>query len=115
MPRRVPRICACQKVVPAGERCACQITQERARKARHDARRPSARERGYTAEWERARADYLRQHPFCMHNRCGRPATVVHHVKPHRGDKRLFWDRSNWMPACQPCHDGPLQAQERRR
>ncbi|WP_338036289.1 HNH endonuclease signature motif containing protein [Nitratireductor alexandrii] len=50
-----------------------------------------------------------------MHNRCGRPATVVHHVKPHRGDKRLFWDRSNWMPACQPCHDGPLQAQERRR
>ena len=33
------------------------------------------------------------------------PATVVDHVVPHRGDQRLFWDESNWAPACKPCHD----------
>ena len=46
--------------------------------------------------------------------RCARPAgrkgrvvaaTVVDHVVPHRGDPELFWDETNWPPACKPCHD----------
>ena len=24
-------------------------------------------------------------------------ATVVDHIRPHRGDKELFWDKSNWQ------------------
>ena len=111
---RPPRLCTCGKIVPAGERCACQIAGDRARKARHDRKRPSARQRGYTREWQAARADFLQRNPFCRHNGCGRPATIVHHVIAHRGNKALFWNRANWMPVCKPCHDGPLQAAERR-
>jgi len=32
-------------------------------------------------------------------------ATVVDHIKPHRGDKTLFWERSNWQALCKQCHD----------
>jgi 5-methylcytosine-specific restriction endonuclease McrA len=46
---------------------------------------------------------------------CGAPATIVHHKTPHRGDRKLFWDRKNWSPVCKPCHDGPLQSMEKRR
>ena len=24
---------------------------------------------------------------------------------PHRGDEKLFWDRSNWRALCKRCHD----------
>ncbi len=32
------------------------------------------------------------------------------HIKPHRGDLALFWDRTNWQPLCNPCHNS-LKAQ----
>jgi 5-methylcytosine-specific restriction endonuclease McrA len=112
MPFKAPRLCQCGKVVPAGARCECQAVADRARKARHDARRPSARARGYDAEWREARAAFLTVNRTCR--RCGSPATVVHHIQPHKGNKALFWNRANWFPACKPCHDGPLQAAERR-
>lgn len=32
-------------------------------------------------------------------------ANVVDHIKPHRGDKVLFWDSANWQPLCKECHD----------
>ncbi|TIX74642.1 MAG: HNH endonuclease, partial [Mesorhizobium sp.] len=41
-------------------------------------------------------------------------ANVVDHVKPHRGDMRLFWSRSNWQPLCTPCHSSIKQSRERR-
>ncbi|WP_144469068.1 HNH endonuclease signature motif containing protein, partial [Bacillus pumilus] len=24
---------------------------------------------------------------------------------PHKGDKKLFWDSSNWQPLCASCHN----------
>lgn len=69
--------------------------------------RPS-QERGYTYEWRKASKAYLKEHPLCAEcQRKGRliPATVVDHVVPHRGDRTLFWDRSNWHPLCKKCHD----------
>jgi 5-methylcytosine-specific restriction protein A len=35
---------------------------------------------------------------------------VVDHIVPHRGDKKLFWDSSNWQALCdgqtgRGCHD----------
>lgn len=32
-------------------------------------------------------------------------ATVVDHNIPHKGNKVLFWDVSNWQSLCKACHD----------
>lgn len=82
------------------------------------AERLSARERGYTSAWERARKTYLAAHPLCvMCEQHGRltAARVVDHIVPHRGDKSLFWARSNWQPLCTPCHSRHKQRIERGR
>lgn len=34
-----------------------------------------------------------------------RPATVVDHKTPHKGDPVLFWDEANWQPLCAPHHN----------
>ena len=64
--------------------------------------------RDYNSAWRKARKAYLRAHPLCV--RCmavGKytKATVVDHIIPHRGDKQLFWNQSNWQSLCKPCHD----------
>ncbi len=67
--------------------------------------------------WREIREQQLSAEPFCR--RCmataGRvePATVVNHLEPHKGD----WDRFTNGPfesLCKPCHDGPVQREERR-
>lgn len=65
----------------------------------------------YDWRWQQARAAYLAEHPACA--RCGKPAQVVDHVRPHRGSPTVFWDRANWQPLCKRCHDGPKQRDER--
>ncbi len=50
---------------------------------------------------------YLAKHPLCqscMLQGKWIAATVVDHIKPHKGDKKLFWDSSNWQPLCASCH-----------
>lgn len=110
---RPPHICACGQIVPHGAICSCKRNATRARNRRFDATRPTARQRGYTREWEAARAAFLLMHPTCNHPGCTAPATVVDHVIPHRGDKALFWDRSNWQPLCAHHHNRHKQRQER--
>ena len=74
-----------------------------------------ANERGYTYAWQQARKRWLELHPLCVYcKRDGsvRPATVVDHVVPHRGDMALFWDRENWQSLCFTCHSSKKQAEE---
>jgi 5-methylcytosine-specific restriction protein A len=33
------------------------------------------------------------------------PAIVVDHIIPHKGNYKLFWDKSNWQSLCKSCHD----------
>lgn len=78
--------------------------------------RSSSAERGYGYRWQRAREGYLRKHPLCRD--CQQrdritPATVVDHIKPHRGDMQLFWDPSNWQPLCATCHSAHKQRAEK--
>lgn len=64
-------------------------------------------ERGYDNRWLDASREYLRQHPHCQacqKNGVLERAAEVDHVKPHRGDQTLFWDRSNWQALCKKCH-----------
>lgn len=70
--------------------------------------RENAASRGYDGRWKSARRAYLRRNPLCAEcRRNGKltPATVVDHIVPHRGDVRLFWDKTNWQPLCKDCHD----------
>ncbi|MGI6721758.1 MAG: HNH endonuclease [Anaerovoracaceae bacterium] len=32
---------------------------------------------------------------------------------PHRGDQKLFWDRSNWQSLCKSCHDSKTMTEDR--
>ena len=108
---RPPRLCSCGNIVAHGVRCQCQLKADRERKARHDRRRPPARERGYDHEWRKARIAYLAEHPHCR--MCSAPATTVDHIIRHRGDRALFWNRANWQPLCAPCHNRIKQRIER--
>ena len=105
-------LCTCGQAIPHGVTCDCQRKAIRARNRRHDARRPNSRGRGYTREWQRVRAEFLRLHPFCAF--CGAEANTVDHKTAHRGDMALFWRASNLQALCQPCHDSTKQRLERR-
>jgi 5-methylcytosine-specific restriction endonuclease McrA len=112
MPFKPRRVCSCGKIVSTGELCACQIR----RKAEYDKRRPNASDRGYDSKWRRESKAFLTlpQNRYCACG-CGRLADCVDHKVPHRGDMKLFWDRSNWQAlASSPCHSSRKQAMERR-
>ena len=111
MPKRPPSICSCGKAVASGTRCPCKRAVDRERKARHDANRPPASERGYGHKWRTERAKFLAANRCCV--MCGTASTVVDHVVAHRGDLKLFWRRSNWQALCAPCHNGRKQRAER--
>ena len=70
--------------------------------------RANAFKRGYNSQWQKARKCFLLKNPFCLECQQEgklKPATVVDHINPHRGDEKLFWDESNWQPLCKRCHD----------
>ena len=80
-----------------------------------DQRRGSARERGYTAQWDKQAKDFLADHPLCLGcEAVGRieAAVLVDHVVPHGGDRELFWDRGNWQACCKWHHDAVKQRLE---
>lgn len=66
--------------------------------------------------WKDLRAWQLRIYPLCR--RCTKyqrrtAATIVNHVKPHKGDTALFFNPLNLESSCKPCHDGATQSFER--
>jgi len=56
-----------------------------------------------SSRWRNEREAYLKENPICVS--CGETATVVDHIKAHRGDEELFWDRSNYQSLCVDCHN----------
>ena len=107
-----PRLCGCGcgRILASTQRCPDVVAREAARKARADANRAPARERGYDSKWQKERKAYLVANPTCV--RCGAPSAVVDHIQPHRGDLKLFWRRSNWQALCRSCHAGWKQRVE---
>lgn len=92
----------------ASSRCEQHPHQSDRHRREADRARGSARERGYTSVWEKARAGFLALHPLCaecQRNNRLTAAKIVDHIVPHKGDKVAFWQRSNWQPLCKPCHD----------
>lgn len=67
-------------------------------------------------KWRQLRQAVLDKEPFCRY--CKREdklklAEVVDHIKPHKGDMRLFYQRSNLAPCCYSCHNSRKQQFER--
>lgn len=63
-----------------------------------------------SSRWKREREAFLVERPLCECDVCKAEsrvtaATVVHHLKPHRGDLLLFWSWENWSPRAKACHD----------
>jgi len=61
----------------------------------------------YDRNWRNARAIFLQSYPlckFCYEIGTIRKADLVDHIKPHKGDYNLFWDRKNWQALCTDCH-----------
>lgn len=57
--------------------------------------------------WRRRRRVWLKHQPFCQE--CLKQkrlifGNVVDHIKPHRGDLALFWDKSNLQTLCEKHH-----------
>ena len=118
MPQRAKRPCrhpGCPNTHRnVGGYCDVHVRQARA----YDEYRPSRSKRGYTRRWYRARAHFLAENPLCVE--CLKEdrttaATVVDHIIPHKGDMRLFWDRSKWQSLCKPHHDAKTARETRGR
>jgi len=114
MPVKAPSICGCGLSVPAGSLCPCQRKRKlEAAKKQHSSRnRPSAHQRGYSAQWRIASKAYLAlpQNHCCAV--CGKPAQAVDHIKPHKGNYSLFWDKANWRPICISCNSRKAAREE---
>lgn len=92
----------------------CDNHQDKIKKK--DRGRGTAHQRGYDAKWTKARDAFLDQHPLCVE--CSKkdyinPATVVDHIIPHKGDKVLFWDETNWQPLCETHHNIKTATEDR--
>jgi 5-methylcytosine-specific restriction endonuclease McrA len=77
----------------------------------------STSERGYDWRWKKARIRFLTRNPLCCYCQAKgiiTAANVVDHKIPHRGDKALFWDESQWQPLCDSCHSSEKQREEKR-
>lgn len=92
----------------------CDKHQSRVKQRDRD--RGTAHQRGYDAEWKKHRDQFLLEHPLCVE--CRRkgyvmPATVVDHIIPHKGNKDLFWNKSNWQPLCETHHNIKTASEDR--
>lgn len=104
----------CDDLAEIGDtRCAQHRAEAMARQAASRARAQTSdhaarwRELYNDPRWRRAAKQFLQRHPLCAD--CGalglvEAATEVDHIRRHLGDRRIFWDRTNWQPLCKRCH-----------
>ncbi len=104
MPTGAPHPCTqpgCPALVRGRGRC-----DEHERQA--DARRGSSASRGYGSKWQAYRKGFLEANPLCVVCKAaGRitAASVVDHIRAHKGDETLMWSPANHRSVCKPCHD----------
>lgn len=75
-----------------------------------------------SARWQRLRQQVLTRDLYTCQQTgvllIGGPnepnSPVVHHIEPHKGNERLFWDLLNLQAVSKAWHDSEAQAQEKR-
>lgn len=59
-----------------------------------------------TQYWRELRAACLLAANYrCVNPACATRASIADHIKPHRGDRALFYDAANLQAMCKACHD----------
>ena len=70
-----------------------------------------------TSRWQRLRWQVLTDAMFtcamCRRLEGLSRNLVADHIRPHRGNDALFWDRENLQCLCRSCHDRDKQRLER--
>jgi 5-methylcytosine-specific restriction protein A len=119
MPDAPSRPCVtvgCPNVATYRGRCpTCATRRNRAREAE------PLRDLYASPQWRRLRAQVLREADYiCQCDDCQRaglvlPANTVDHVRPHRGNSRVFWDRANLRAMSAECHSRKTAGEVHRR
>jgi 5-methylcytosine-specific restriction protein A len=110
MPNKPLKPCkypGCPELVPSGY-CAAHASTKA-----YD--RDPEKQRLYGRAWQKRRIAHLAEHPWCedcLGNGIYTEATDVHHVIPHRGDKRIFWS-SPLQSLCHACHSSRTASEGR--
>jgi 5-methylcytosine-specific restriction protein A len=108
LPKKACNYPGCGRLVSSGSKCS---EHKRTHASKHS-------EMYTTPQYRQAAKTNLQSHPWCCdpldrhrHTIAYRmnpgqpvPATVLGHRIAHKGDERLFWDQSNWIPLCKPCN-----------
>ena len=63
----------------------------------------NSKKMGYDKDWNKYRFRFLHHNSYCYC--CSNKATVVDHIRAHKGDTDLFENTSNHIPMCKGCHD----------
>lgn len=112
------------RLQPAGNRLLPAMTREEAEAQRFKQRDQSVKWRSWykTERWRKLRLEILQRDHYtcqvtgdvCVGRYPAPTSAVVDHVKPHRGDERLFWDPENLQTVTKEYHDKVKQSEERR-
>jgi 5-methylcytosine-specific restriction endonuclease McrA len=92
------------------------LAQRLRRERRASSPKPEYHHLYKSARWKALRELRLGEEPlcrFCMARKKIVPASVVDHVKPHKGDDALFFDFNNTQSLCASCHNSAKQSEER--
>jgi 5-methylcytosine-specific restriction enzyme A len=97
-------------------RCPNHLAQQR---RESDAHRGNSHQRGYDRRWREYAKAFLMASPLCegldyyehgerkhlnSHPGIVTAATLVDHVRPHKGDVALFWATDSHQSGCTRCH-----------
>jgi 5-methylcytosine-specific restriction protein A len=70
-----------------------------------------------STRWKHERKIFLDKHPLCECEECKAndrtiSATMVDHKIPHKGDLKLFWDKSNWQAMSLEHHNAKTKKEQ---
>ena len=76
--------------------------------AKHKSQHPEQAKVWTSARWKVLRREQLAREPMCK--MCGRLATSVDHIIPHRGDPDFAYNADNLQSLCHACHNAKTRA-----
>ena len=111
MPSKQKKLCnesGCRNIVTRGSKCAEHYKEPVRDYKAEKAAKPLHNKWYSDPQWRRIRAIQLKLKPLCadcLARDILRPACIVDHIDPHKGDWSKFTDPDNLQSLCKKCHD----------